>query len=80
MDGIWEKIWKQNQIIVELVKHADMNAIVQMVVLAVVDNVNANVVNMKLNLKYDGKSYNAISRITNGSWGMDTYKNFWFIN
>ena len=53
-----------------------MNAIVQMVVLAVVDNVNANVVNMKLNLKYDGKSYNAISRITNGSWGMDTYKNF----
>ena len=80
MDGIWEKIWKQNQIIVELVKHADMNAIVQIVVLAVVDNVNANVVNMKLNLKYDGKSYNAISRITNGSWGMDTYKNFWFIN
>ena len=80
MDGIWEKIWKQNQIIVELVKHADMNAIVQMVVLAVVDNVSANVVNMKLNLKYDGKSYNAISRITNGSWGMDTYKNFWFIN
>ena len=80
MDGIWEKIWKQNQIIVEHVKHADMNAIVVMVAHVVVDNVNANVVNMKLNLKYDGKSYNAISRITNGSWGMDTYKNFWFIN
>ena len=53
-----------------------MNAIVQMVVLVVVENVNVNVVNMRLNLKNDGKSYNAISRITNGSWMMDTYKNF----
>ncbi len=41
-----------------------------------VDNVNANVVNMKLNLKYDGKSYNAISRITNGSWGWTLTRTF----
>ena len=53
-----------------------MNAIVQMVVLVVVENVNVNVVNMRLNLKYDGKSYNAISRITNGSWWVDTHKDF----
>ena len=37
-----------------------MNVIVQMAVLVVVENVNVNVVNMRLNLKYDGKSYNAI--------------------
>ena len=66
----------RKQIIAEDVNHVEMNAIVVMVAHAVVDNANANVVNMKLNLKYDGKSYNAISRITNGSWGMDTYKNF----